>query len=73
MEPEDYLQCSLKSPTYPCREPEKFSPRPPIQFLEQILFEIYHKPIKTLRLPATRQCWSQSSEIPKQNYAVFPN
>jgi hypothetical protein len=28
---------------------------------------------KTSRLPATRQCWSQSSEIPKQNYAVSPN
>jgi hypothetical protein len=71
MELEDSLPCSLKPASYPYREPEKFSPRPPIQFLEQSLFKIYHKPIKTSRLPATQQCWSQSSEIPKKNYLSF--
>jgi len=30
MEPEDSLPRSLKPASYPYREPEKFSPRPPI-------------------------------------------
>ena len=68
MEPEDSLPCSLKPATYPYREPVKFSPRPPIQFLEQDLFDIYHKPIKYLMVACNTTlmepiCWGSNAEL----------